>query len=128
MYDLVAAVDVSRKWNIRLDGPPDFNSKLLPKIAALVKKHWSPSVIAGTHYNYVGARTELIRLFPRIFTPASGEGDSSSNTWLDVGLSLARQTGALGTYAQLEQTNVYLVLTTLQALIEEADKLKASHE
>ncbi|MEZ0485441.1 hypothetical protein [Fibrella aquatica] len=124
LYDLVAAVDVSRSWKFSFDGPPDFNSKLLPKIAGLVKKHWAGSMIAGTHYNYVGARTELIRLFPRIFTPS--EAGSGSSTWLDVGLSLARQTGALGTYAQLEQTNVYLVLTTLQALIEEADKLNES--
>ncbi|NID13785.1 hypothetical protein [Fibrivirga algicola] len=123
LYDLVAAVDISRKWSLWLDGPPDFNSKLLPQIAGLVKKHWAGSMMAGLHYNYVGARTELIRLFPGIFKPA-GKNASSDNTWLDVGLSLARQTGALGTYAQLEQTNVYLVLTTLQALIEEADKLK----
>ncbi|MBO0946952.1 hypothetical protein [Fibrella forsythiae] len=120
--DLAAACYVPRTWNGQ---PKSFSMDALAERATLMNHHLAGRIAQGIHYNYVGARANLVRTFERVFQAAKdATGDPTS--WLDVGLSLARQTGALGTYAQLEQTNVYLVLTTLQALIEEADKLKES--
>lgn len=78
----------------------------------------------GILMNYEGCLDRFPAQFPHLF--AGGDGGDSS--WLDVGLSLARQTSALGTFAQLEQTDLFLVLTTLDAIMRENEQLRKQAE
>lgn len=83
-------------------------------------------VLMGVWQLYVGNRAHFPQVFPHLFRPATA-GSGGGATWLDVGLSLARQTGALGTFNELEKQPVYLALTMLDALIKEADELKKAY-
>lgn len=78
--------------------------------------------------NYLGCMDALAERFRFVFRPGNGEGAAGS--WLDIGLSLARQTNALGTYTDLESTNIYLVLPVLDAILKEQAELekKMRHE
>lgn len=88
--------------------------------------HFPESVALGTLFNYEGCLERFPAQFAYLFTQ-TGTSDEGG-TWLDVGLSLARQTSALGTFAQLEQTNLFLVLTTLDALMKENAEMKKKLE
>lgn len=81
----------------------------------------------GIVLNFQGCLETFPAQFPCLFSGKGSAGDGSY-TWLDVGLSLARQTSALGTFAQMESTNLFLVLTSLDAIMSEqktmADRLK----
>ena len=80
--------------------------------------------LRGIYLLYVGSRSAFPRQFPHLFRAAEGGG--APTTWLDVGLSLARQTGALGTFDEISQQPVFLVLTMLNSMIAEAEKLNAA--
>ncbi|RYC69748.1 hypothetical protein [Spirosoma sordidisoli] len=82
------------------------------------------AVQLGVLMNYMGCLDRFPDQFEYLFKP-SDQGGQEGGSWLDVGISLARQTGALGTFAQLEQSNLYLVLTMLDALMKENEQLKA---
>ncbi|GAB2571757.1 hypothetical protein [Spirosoma areae] len=84
------------------------------------------SVQQGILLNFEGCLAEFPAQFTHLFT--RNPGGSEGGSWLDVGLSLARQTGALGTFADLEKTELFLVLTTLDALMNENAELKAKLE
>lgn len=102
-----------------------FDMRTLTRQVSLLA-HFPESVALGTLLNYEGCLERFPTQFEYLFNQ-SGQGDQGG-TWLDVGLSLARQTSALGTFAQLEQTNLFLVLTTLDALMKENAELKAKLE
>ncbi|UHG93434.1 hypothetical protein [Spirosoma oryzicola] len=80
----------------------------------------------GVLMNFEGCLDRFPTQFPHLFKQ-SGQGDGGGS-WLDVGLSLARQTSALGTFAQLERSNLFLVLSTLDAIMKENEELKAKLE
>ncbi|WP_128544087.1 hypothetical protein [Larkinella soli] len=81
------------------------------------------AILKGTLINYLGALEQLPRAFPHLYK-GSGSSDQTSGSWLDVGLQMARQTTAFGSYHQLENTNLYLVLTTLDAMLKENEDLE----
>ncbi|KAB7728132.1 hypothetical protein F5984_20515 [Rudanella paleaurantiibacter] len=72
--------------------------------------------------NYLGCLDYLASRFRHVFRP--GDGSGGGGTWLDIGLNLARQTSALGSFQQLEQTNLYLALPVLESLLKEQDELE----
>ncbi len=84
------------------------------------------TVLQGILMNYEGCLDRFPAQFPHLFGGSGGDGEAG--TWLDVGLSLARQTSALGTFAEMERGNLFLVLTTLDALMKENAELKAKLE
>lgn len=88
-----------------------------------VMAHAPESVSMGILLNFEGCLDRFPDQFPHLFSQHAES--AGAGTWLDVGLSLARQTGALGTFAQIEQTNLFLVLTTLDALMKENEELSA---
>lgn len=93
---------------------------------ALAMLQLPPAVLQGVLLNYEGCLDRFPEQYPYLFGSASeGEGGSS---WLDVGLSLARQTASLGTFYELERSDLFLVLTTLDALMKENAELKAKLE
>ena len=82
------------------------------------------TVLQGILMNYEGCLDRFPEQFEYLFK-SSSESESEGGTWLDVGLGLARQTGALGTFAELERSNLFLVLTMLDAIMKENAELKA---
>lgn len=80
------------------------------------------SMQQGILMNYEGCLDKFPAQFKYLFN--APEGGSEGGTWLDVGLSLARQTNALGTFVQLEQSNLFLVLSTLDALMKEQAEME----
>lgn len=86
---------------------------------------WIPmETLEGIRINYFGCIDQLSPRFPFVYPKSSGGGEEPCS-WLDVGLSLARQTGALGTFHQMEETNVYLVLSVLNDVLREQAELAA---
>lgn len=103
----------------------DFNDKRLDDQA----RHFarlSPEILHGIYINYLGATEHFAQLFPRLCRPAKSESDTGAG-WLDVGLSLARQTQALGSFRDIEKTSLFVVMTTLEAILEEQEKLSEAH-
>jgi hypothetical protein len=83
-------------------------------------------VLHGILINYYGCHDQLVTRFEHLYSKRkveSSDGSGSSTGWLDVGLNLARQTGALGSFHELERTNVYLVLTVLDNVMKEQAEL-----
>lgn len=78
-----------------------------------------PSVLLGILLCYDACLSQFPAEHPNLYSGSTGGGGS----WLDVGLSLARQTPALGNFHELEKTNLYLVMTTLDAIIKENELL-----
>ncbi|WP_234733229.1 hypothetical protein [Tellurirhabdus bombi] len=87
----------------------------------------SDAVLHGILLNYTGCMEAFPVQFEYLFK-RSDESGGASGTWLDVGLNLARNTGALGTFQQLEQTNLFLVLPTLDKMIQESEEFKTNLE
>ena len=83
------------------------------------------SVLAGIVMNYDGCLAKFPEQYKNLY---SGTKSGSGGSWLDVGLSLARQTASLGNFYDLERSDLFLVLTTLDALIKENVELKAKLE
>jgi hypothetical protein len=91
----------------------------------------STDTLQGVLINYYGCHDQLVARFENLYPKTKTESSEEGGSWLDVGLNLARQTGALGTFNQLEQTNVYLVLSVLDSVMREQAELKEnmkSHE
>lgn len=78
--------------------------------------------LQGILMNYEGCLDRFPGQFTHLFNARTEASDGGN--WVKVGLSLARQTGALGTFEQLERTNLFLVLTTLDDLMKEHNDLK----
>lgn len=85
------------------------------------------SVHQGILFNYEGCLDRFPDQFEYLF-PKRNSGNGEGGTWLDVGLNLARQTSALGTFRELENTNLFLVLTMLDSLMKENEALKKKYE
>lgn len=88
-------------------------------------------MLEGILINYLGCLDIIGERFRRVFPlPKTGDdeelnlGSDSSSNWLDIALGLARQTGALGTFQQLQQTNLFLVLPVLEQLLKEQAELQ----
>lgn len=84
------------------------------------------AVLQGILFNYQGCLDPYPTQFTHLFGGAKNQAGNDDHTWLDVGLSLARQTSALGSFTQLEGQNLFIVLTTLEAMMKEAAELKAN--
>lgn len=83
------------------------------------------ATLQGILFNYQGCLDTYPDQFKHLFSGKKSE-QNDDHTWLDVGLSMARQTSALGNFTQLEAQNLYLVLTSLDAMMREAAELKAN--
>lgn len=128
LADLTAALyrPRARFWQkTGFGGRTLFDNRRLDEQAARLKR-LPETILQGVLMNYVGC----LERFPQEFSDlyAGSSGNASDGTWLDVGLSLARSTGALGSFHELERTNLYLVLTTLNALMKEAAEAKKRAE
>jgi|GEM_PF-6143704 len=60
----------------------------------------SKEVLHGILINYYGCQDQLVTRFEHLYKGSSSES-GSGGTWLDVGLNLARQTTALGSFHEL---------------------------
>ena len=82
-------------------------------------------VLDGIFLNYLGATEHFASSFPHLCKPAPADSDAGSN-WLEVGISLARQTSALGSFHEIERTNLFLVLRTLDSVLADQEKIEAA--
>jgi hypothetical protein len=101
----------------------------LELVWALYKPRWrwawttlktvDSATLDAVRINYLGCIEQLASRFPRVFRPARKGENQTGGSWLDIGLSLARSTNALGTFQELEKANLYLVLPVLESLLQE---------
>ncbi|MFD1143040.1 hypothetical protein ACFQ4C_18075 [Larkinella insperata] len=112
-------------WQKKIDGARTaFDRSTLDSACKALDK-LPDAIHQATLINYLGCVDVLPTQFPNLFEPPKKTSTESGGTWLDVGLNLARQSSVFGTYHQLESTNLYLVLSTLDTMQREAKELEA---
>ena len=99
-----------------------FNKNLVEEQAkqlASIKEVTKQAVLV----NYIGCRAVMAKSFPNVFPQRKVDEvvKESRETWLDVGIQLARKEHALGTIAEVEATNAWLVLKVLDKVIGEVE-------
>ncbi len=99
-----------------------FNRLALPSYERAMNS-LDDATLEGIRLCYIGAKQDYRRQFPDLYEPSTSSSNGQA-TWLDIGISVARQTGALGTFDELSGQPTFLVLTTLNAMIAEGKKLK----
>ena len=85
----------------------------------------------GILVNYIGCRSIMTGLFKNVFPLINNDADPEQTdapqkqaSWLDVAIQLARKEHALGTIAEVEKHNAYLVLKVLDKVIQENEELE----
>ncbi|CCH01637.1 hypothetical protein FAES_3630 [Fibrella aestuarina BUZ 2] len=130
LVDLAASLYAPRArfWQQKTEGGRlGFDRLRLPAHEAVMEQ-LPEAVLKGVYLCYVGARQPFPDQFTHLFKPPKPGGSGGESTsWLDVGLNLASKTGALGTFAELEKQPTFLVLTMLDALIGENERLKQAY-
>lgn len=89
-----------------------------------------PEIKQGVLINYIGCRSIMASLFSNVFPFINRERETEHSdmqkqvSWLDVAIQLARKEHALGTIAEVEKHNAYLVLKVLDRVIQENEELE----